>query len=120
MGASVLHDVHVADGSRLGAALSDGRLRNCSSHHHQAVAQIGSDLVPVAWTDDGLVEALEAPSREAWLVAVQWHPEENDAEEPGQQRLFEAFAEQVRERSSRLPPSAMRSDIGSARELRDQ
>ncbi len=99
-GLSVLHDVDIADGTRLANSLSQRRLCNCASHHHQAVARIGSGLVPVAWSDDGLVEALELPAGEAWLVAVQWHPEENAAEEPGQQRIFDAFAEQVRDRSS--------------------
>lgn len=97
-GQSVLHDVNVADGSRLGMAIGASRLPNCSSHHHQAVARIGPGLVPVAWSDDGLVEALELPPGEAWLVGVQWHPEENAAEEPAQQRIFDAFAEEVRER----------------------
>ena len=100
-GKSVFHDVDVADASRLRTAAGSSRVRNCACHHHQAVARIGSGLVPVAWSDDGLVEALELPAEEPWLVAVQWHPEENSAEEPAQHKIFEAFAEQVRERSSR-------------------
>jgi gamma-glutamyl-gamma-aminobutyrate hydrolase PuuD len=35
-------------------------------------------------------------------VAVQWHPEENAAAEPAQQRIFDVFAERVRERSSQI------------------
>jgi putative glutamine amidotransferase len=96
-GLSVLHDVNIAQGSRLGTALDATRLPNCSSHHHQAIARIGSGLVPVAWSDDGLVEALEVPRGRPWLVGVQWHPEENAATEPPQQKIFDAFAERVRE-----------------------
>lgn len=98
-GKVVLHPVEVAERSRLAAAVAGTRLRNCSSHHHQAVAGVGSGLVPVAWSDDGLVEGLEPPVGGPWLVAVQWHPEENVAQEPGQQRIFDAFAHQVREQS---------------------
>ncbi len=105
-GLAVLHDVDIAEGSRLSRAVGSSRLRNCSSHHHQAVARIGSGLVPVAWSDDGLVEALELSTEETWLVAVQWHPEENAPSEPDQQRIFDAFAEQVRERSN-----AVRSNL---------
>jgi putative glutamine amidotransferase len=96
-GLSVLHEVSIAEGSRLGTALGTRRLPNCSSHHHQAVARIGSGLVPVAWSHDGLVEALELQRGEAWLVGVQWHPEENAADQPAQQRIFDAFGERVRE-----------------------
>lgn len=98
-GMAVLHPVEVAEGSRLATAVGGTRLRNCSSHHHQTVADVASGLVPVAWSDDGLVEGLEPPAGAPWVVAVQWHPEENVAEEPGQQRIFDAFAHQVRERS---------------------
>ncbi len=98
-GRSVVHGVDVAAASRLCAALGRRRLDGCVSHHHQAVERIGSSLVPAAWSDDGLVEALELPPGEPWLVAVQWHPEANAAEEPAQQTIFDAFARRVRERA---------------------
>ncbi|HSH60443.1 MAG TPA: gamma-glutamyl-gamma-aminobutyrate hydrolase family protein, partial [Acidimicrobiales bacterium] len=91
--------VDIAAGSRLGSALGRQRLHGCVSHHHQAVERIGSRLVPVACSGDGLVEALELPQDEPWLVAVQWHPEANAAEEQAQQDIFDAFARQVRERA---------------------
>ena len=97
-GRSVLHAVDVNPGSRLAASLARRRrLDACVSHHHQAVERLGSQLVAVAWSDDGLVEALELPPGEPWLVAVQWHPEANAAEEPVQQAIFNAFARRVRE-----------------------
>ena len=74
-------------------------LGECVSHHHQGVAELGDGLVPVAWTADGMVEGLEATG-EAWLVAVQWHPEVTAAEDPVQQRLFDAFAREVSARKS--------------------
>ena len=91
---STRHDVEVAPGSRLAEAVGAARVGNCVSHHHQAVAEVGDGLVPVAWTPDGLVEGLEA-SGDAWLVAVQWHPEVTATEDPVQQRLFESFAREV-------------------------
>ena len=42
-------------------------------HHHQAVST-HPGLTPVAWAEDGTVEALERPGEGFWL-GVQWHPE---------------------------------------------
>jgi putative glutamine amidotransferase len=42
-------------------------------------------LVPTAWSDDGIVEALEAPGAR-FRLGVQWHPEAG--EDP---RLFQAL-----------------------------
>lgn len=96
---SVVHGVAIDPRSRLGTALGRHRLHGCVSHHHQAVERMAPSLVPVAWSDDGLVEALELPPGGSWLVAVQWHPEANAAEEPAQQTIFDAFAGVVRERA---------------------
>ena len=41
---------------------------------------------------DGTIEGLEMQSH-PWLVAVQWHPELTAAEDPIQQRLFDALVE---------------------------
>jgi putative glutamine amidotransferase len=54
----------------------------------------------VAWSPDGLVEALEPGDPRGWFVAVQWHPEATAADDPGQQALFDAFAAQVMARAA--------------------
>lgn len=103
-GVGVTHAVRVAGGSRLGAAVEAERIVHCASHHHQGVDKVGEGLVPVGWSDDGLVEALEPEGAgDAWMVAVQWHPEETAGSDPVQQALFRAFAERVRERAARHP-----------------
>ena len=56
------------------------------SWHHQAVRELGRSLRPVAWSEDGVVEAIEHDSH-AWCFAVQWHPE-LQLDDPTQQRLF--------------------------------
>jgi putative glutamine amidotransferase len=89
------HKVEVAESSRL--AESSGRATLSGlSHHHQGLDRLGRGLIPVAWSEDGLVEAVERP--DGWLVAVQWHPEETASEDPGQQALFDAFVERARAR----------------------
>jgi putative glutamine amidotransferase len=67
------HPVRLAEGSRAEAAA--GTSRPVTSHHHQAVGDLGEGLRVTGWHDgDGVAEALEGDG-EAWLVGVQWHPE---------------------------------------------
>ncbi len=67
------HDVRIDPGSRLFEVLGSERL-SVPTHHHQAVDCLGSGLVPTAWADDGVIEAVEDPALK-FLLAVQWHPE---------------------------------------------
>jgi len=89
-GQSVVHDVKVASGSAL-ETVCGNEVRNCVSHHHQGVDRVGEGLVPVAWSDDGLIEALERDGGEGFFVAVQWHPEMSAGTDPVQQALFDAL-----------------------------
>ena len=86
------HPVRTADGSRV-AGLLGPELR-VNTLHHQAVARLGAGLVASAWSPDGLVEALEDPSR-SFLVGVQWHPERMTGD-PLQEGLFGALAAAAR------------------------
>ena len=83
------HRVEVAPDSILAAALGGVTEVEVNSFHHQAVDVLGDRLRAVAWSDDGLVEGIEATDRD-FAVGVQWHAEGlvNSAE---QQLLFEAF-----------------------------
>ncbi len=97
----VPHDVEVAEGSRLAAAVGSGRLKGCASHHHQGIERLGDGLQPVAWGEDGVTEALEPQGASGWVTGVQWHPEVTAEEDEAQQALFDAFAEQVKARARR-------------------
>ena len=45
-----------------------------NSRHHQSVRTLGQGLVTTATAPDGVIEAVEDPSRR-FLLGVQWHPE---------------------------------------------
>lgn len=90
------HEVKVAESSRLHEACGRATLE-ASSWHHQGIDRLGDGLAPVAWSGDGLVEAIERP--DGWVVAVQWHPEEIAPTDHAHQALFDAFANQARERA---------------------
>ena len=79
-------NVAVVDaGTRLAGIVGAGEIE-VHSYHHQGVERIGEGLVPTAHTDDDLVYAFEAPG-DLYLVAVQWHPEQNSED----RRLFAAL-----------------------------
>lgn len=82
------HSVKVEPGSRLAAALGqvDGEVL---SDHHQAVDRLGEGFRAVAWSPDGLVEAIERD--QGWTVGVLWHPESTARADPVQQALVRAF-----------------------------
>ncbi len=81
------HGVVTKTGSLVARLL--GERVDVTTYHHQGVAT-HPRLVPTAWSDDGVVEALEAPGAR-FRLGVQWHPEVGD--DP---RLFEALVAAAR------------------------
>ena len=85
------HAVRLEGGSRAASALGVLEL-TVNSIHHQAVNRLGRGLVASGWSEDGLIEAVEAPAGDSWLLGVQWHPEEMLAENAAPERgLFRAL-----------------------------
>lgn len=84
------HKIEIVAGSRAATA-SGATTVVASCHHHQGIDRVGSGLVATARARDGLVEALEYEQHSAWMVAVQWHPEDTAATDPAQQGLFDAL-----------------------------
>src|ERR1700722_4196104 len=60
-------------GTTAAAVFGAGTTVRCS--HHQAIRDLGADLVVTARAGDGVAEAVELPSAR-FVLAVQWHPEE--------------------------------------------
>jgi len=81
------HDIAITPGSRL-ENITKSLSLGVNSTHHQAVKEVGRDLVICAKSPDGLVEAIEDPQYSFYL-GVQWHPEAM-AEQP-QKALYQAF-----------------------------
>ena len=72
-----------------------------NSHHHQAIESVGANLVATAWSSDGVIEALEDPRPDRFLMAVQWHPELGWQDDLLSQHLFRTFVnEALRARES--------------------
>lgn len=84
-----IHDVSVKKDSKLWSCYGKESL-GVNSFHHQAVKAPGKGLVPVAWSQDGIIEAVEHENH-VFAVGVQWHPELMWQEDPDVLKLFEAF-----------------------------
>jgi putative glutamine amidotransferase len=97
-GGSTIHDVKVLPGSRLAKACGGADLIHmCTSHHHQGIDRLAEGLTAVGWSDDGLIEAVEADAGSPWVLGVQWHPEMTAEDDPVQQGLFDAFAAEIKQ-----------------------
>lgn len=66
-----IHPVHACEGSFLYEYY--GPAFPVNSSHHQVVGRIGTGLKAVAWSEGGLVEALQHETLP--IRCVQWHPE---------------------------------------------
>lgn len=102
------HRVSLMTGSTL-AELAAGDCALVNSHHHQAVETVGRDLLATAWTSDGLVEAVEDPRADRFVLGVQWHPELGWNNDAFSQSLFKRFINEA----SQTAASAARAKIAS-------
>ena len=95
------HKIRVTAGTIMSSILPGGEYFEVPTHHHQAVDQVGTGLMPVAWADDGIVEGIESTNPGEFLLGVQWHPEQGT--DP---RLFGALVNAAQLRySERSVPS---------------
>lgn len=69
-----------------------------NSNHHQGIQRIGTGLVPVARTDDGLIEAIEYENAAdmPFFLGVQWHPERMDEQNPFSLPIAMYFVQEVK------------------------
>ena len=61
-----------------------------NSYHHQIIRTPAPHLIPTAFTDDGVIEALESDAH-TFALGVQWHPECMYDTNPAMRALFDLF-----------------------------
>ena len=84
------HEVEVDGGSKVAEILGTNELK-VNSYHHQAIKELASGLVTVAYASDGVIEAVESSDlRKRWMIGVQWHAEAMRDAGPEHCNLFEA------------------------------
>ncbi len=87
------HTISIEKDSWLGEALGENQVIN--SFHHQAIKQVGDVFKAVAWSKDGVVEAIESADRSQKVIGVQWHPEILVQTVPESIRVFEKFIDLI-------------------------
>ncbi len=89
-----VHKVKVEPATLLESATGRTEL-SVNSRHHQAVNTVGRNLrISGADPEDGIVEALESPDHR-FVLAVQWHPENQVTSDAAQLRIFQSFGAAV-------------------------
>jgi putative glutamine amidotransferase len=92
------HAVKVmGEGTRLGRVLGTLEV-SVNSMHHQAIDALGFGLREVAWAPDGVIEGVEMPGEDRFVLGVQWHPEELVGHDQAARNLFAAVVEAARRR----------------------
>ena len=94
------HRVRISADSMLARALPEPSYFEVPTYHHQAVDLLGDGLRAVAWSEDGVTEAVEPGPSElgglpGFVLGVQWHPEQGE-----DMRLFGALASAAAERAA--------------------
>lgn len=93
--AKPFHRVEIEAGSLLSAATGEAAEFAVNSYHHQSLGELGHGLKVTARCGE-VVEAVE--SRDADLIAVQWHPELMASTDRLQRALFEDFVQRAANR----------------------
>jgi putative glutamine amidotransferase len=88
-----VNEASVQSDSALGRLLDEQVSIDVRSYHHQAVDRVGDGLRVTATSSDGVVQAVELEGVPFGL-AVQWHPEEDAAQDA---RLFAGLVAAARE-----------------------
>jgi putative glutamine amidotransferase len=89
-----VHQLSVEPGTALWQIV--GATTSISCYHHQCVEQLGEGLEVEALSEDGIIEAIQAPRAPGWYLGVQWHPEDTAATDLVQAALFEALVAAAR------------------------
>jgi len=95
------HTIRLLENTRL-AGIAGAVDAVVNSHHHQAIESVGADLIATAWTTDGVIEAIEDPRPDRFVMAVQWHPELGWETDGLSQRLFRRFVDEAACRSESM------------------
>ena len=89
-----VHQVALAEHEPLSQLLEKEEL-SVNSYHHQAIRALSPQLRAMAYSEDGLIEAVYAPGYR-WVWALQWHPEVSFRSDSSSRKLFHAFVQAAR------------------------
>lgn len=83
------HNVSIVKDSPLYSLLQT-ELLGVNSYHHQAVKELTTMAMPMAFSEDGLCEAFYVPNKK-FIWALQWHPELSYETDENSMAIFRHF-----------------------------
>ena len=89
----VCHSVTILKNSKLYNILKKDKIDVNSIHNYHAVDN--HIYKSVAWSDDGIIEAIEHPDA-TFNIGVQWHPEKNYLSDENSKLIIDSFLEEAR------------------------
>lgn len=90
----VQHHITILENTPLSEIL-DERTLGVNSYHHQSICDLAPSLLPMAISEDGIIEAIYMPDR-SFIIALQWHPELNYHCDSSSRKIVERFIEVAR------------------------
>jgi len=94
------HDVTFTEGGVF-HRLMDAPVVRTNTLHGQGIKQAGNRVIIDGHAEDGTPEAIYIEGAPGFLLAVQWHPEWDAANDPVSRPLFEAFGNAARDWAAR-------------------
>lgn len=85
------HKVEILEGTPLTDIYGAG-LTGVNSYHHQAIKDLAPAAKPMAYSTDGLIEAIYVPGKK-FIQAIQWHPEFSYESDEKSVKLMKAFTD---------------------------
>jgi putative glutamine amidotransferase len=70
---SLHHEIQIKENSKLYSIFKQKTIR-VNSYHHQGIKVLANNLIATAFSEDNLIEAIEAKDHR-FCIGVQWHPE---------------------------------------------
>ncbi|MDD4124651.1 MAG: gamma-glutamyl-gamma-aminobutyrate hydrolase family protein [Victivallales bacterium] len=83
------HEIVINSGSILSEIVNSSPI-TVNSYHHQAVKAPAKGIIPIAYSHDGIIEAVEFEGRKNAL-AVQFHPEMSFGDDENSRKIFGWF-----------------------------
>lgn len=72
-----------------------------NSSHHQAIKNVGRNLIQTAWAKDGVIECIEDDRKDKFILGVQWHPELSWRFDELSKNIFKKFVDRCSEFNER-------------------
>jgi putative glutamine amidotransferase len=93
------HSISISNNSLLKEVIASTSA-TINGAHHQAIRKLSDELIATAYSEDGVVEAVERKEKkgESWMLAVQWHPERMKQNEVCSKNIREAFLKAIAHR----------------------